>query len=248
MEKKFGYRKADILFPYGFLLLIPVSLAYFLLHAPLKADAGDPFARGLYVFLWAIFALLFVPVLTWILNNIRTVIILTETGIIKKDLFGEKVIRWNEIARVDKKYLYEGSYARYRYEAPGDLVIYGANGKRMHIYKIIHGLDGSGEKIAELEQEIYKRIDVAKYPDTRGYEKNQLRLGIAAGVLVIVAALAMERNPPRDGVGLLGLLNRLLGIGGATLAMVTLGCLVILFFIHQLRNFSNKQAKSVTKK
>jgi hypothetical protein len=240
MNKKYGYRKADIVFPYGLFLLIPMIVAFFMLKFPISnSEATDSVILGIFIFMWLLLFSIFLPILLWIMNNIKTVIMLNDIGILKKDMFREVLIKWNEITKIDKKYLYEGSYPRYKYTAPSDLLIYGADGKKMQIYKILRSLDGQ-EGITEFEKAIYERIDINKRPDTRKYERNQLRLGIAAGFLVIVVGIVFGYRPPQHGSGLLGLMIGWLGVQGTMIFMIILGCFVIASFLYKLRK-STKQ-------
>lgn len=238
MNKTYGYRKEDIIFPYGMLLLIPAIFAYFVLKFPMtEAEAHDPFMIGIFIFIWLLLASLFLPILLWILNNLKTVIVVNDIGIFKKDMFREVVIKWNEITKVDKKYLYEGSYPRYEYQAPSDLLIFASDGRKMQIYKILQSLDGCGEDIVDFEKEIYKRIDPKKQPDTTNYEKNQFRLGILGGILVIIFAVVIGYSPPRHNSGLLGLLIHRLGLRGAAIFIAFWGCMIIAYSIYKLKHF-----------
>ncbi len=240
MNKRYGYRRSDIVFPYGLLLLIPIIAAFSLFKIPISnGEAKDPLMIGIFIFMWFLLFSLFFPILLWIINNIKTVIILNDSGILKKDMLREVFIKWNEIIKIEKKYLYEASYPRYRYEAPSDLLIYGVDGKKMQVYKVLHSLDGQ-EGIAEFEKAIYERIDINKRPDARKYQRNQLRLGIASGFLVIIVGIVFGYDPSQHGSGLLGLMTGWLGVQGTMIFMILLGCFVIAFFLYKLKKSQNE--------
>lgn len=236
MNKKYGYRNKDIIFPYGLLLILPLIIIYVILDFTLKHfETVDVAEFRIALFISALFAIIFLAVLLWIVNNIKTVITLNDIGIIKKDMFRKVVIKWSEITKIDKKYLYEGSYSRYQNEPPSDLLIYGDDSKKIQVYKILQNLDGNGEGIVEFEKEMYKLVIFNNKYDIKKYERNQLLLGIAGGFLVIIAAIITSYSHPHYVNMLLGPISRWLGFYGAVALMILSGCFIVGFFAYRLK-------------
>lgn len=202
MNKRYVYPKWRIIYPYCIILLVPAMMFYVLLVAGTHDLSGIVRGPALVIsLLYCVFALsLFVPTLLWILNGLKTVIVLDDAGIYKKDMFREVRFRWHEIVRVDKKYLYRGDYPFYTPNTPPqDLLIQGKDERKIKVFKALRSVDSEGEGISDFERELFQRIDTDKQPraerqrrEIRHQIKSSAFFLLGGGVLVLIAGICFH--------------------------------------------------------
>lgn len=207
MNKSYVYRKWRIIGPYSAFILGAVVFSVPLVIVGARDSSGiirNPF----YLLCWVFPLFMLVVPILWMWNTLKTVIVLDDAGISKKDMFREEVrFRWHEIVRVDKKKLYEGDYNRYRPEPPQDLLIQGMDGRKIKVFRALRGLDSEKEGISDFERELFQRIDISKQPSKQrqGHEKRTGLLVLVCGLLTIIACIHLHRQGTVSGYFLIKL-------------------------------------------
>lgn len=186
MKKEYKYPRHKIIFPYIFLLSIPfISIPLYLQIADISLiDENLGMKLFNLVFLLSICGIA-IGTLFWMINKLKTRIMIDERGIAYKSMFKNLFIKWDQISSVERKYLFERRYPRQdlpsnmspveaeikdlfnipypQYsDPPNDLIV---KTKKNNTIRILHILKNSdGDDISELENEItnYGSISIDK--------------------------------------------------------------------------------------
>lgn len=202
MNKRYSYPRVNR--PYWLYLLISAMAFVVLLvmgGQDLSGFIRDPVSLvflllcGLLVLSMCVLPLLWI---LWTWNDLRTIIVLDDAGIYKKDSFREVRLRWHEIVRIDKDTLYFGGYPSWTFEPPQDLLIHGIDGRKIKVFKILRSQDSEGEGISDFEKELCQQIDIDKQPKAVSHERSTALLmlicGLSAAIVIIYNYKQVFRN------------------------------------------------------
>lgn len=237
MPKIFKYPKAKIIFPYIFLLLIPLVIMLLVLvwDTPKNVDELITFS-----FLILILLGFMIPITLWMINNLKTEVQLDERGMRYKTLFKDVMIGWNDIVSIDRGYLYEGAYNRYN-ATPKDLYIKTKTGRPIKIFHIIESNESPTQGIDFIESEIEKHLKTAglvspaEMISEKGVRRGALKMFIG-GVCLIVFGFSFKYAASKSwgaNGGIIGTLTDVLGINGVVALFIFMGLLIIIFSMYQ---------------